>query len=230
MEVLYIIPARGGSKGLPGKNTKLLNGKPLIHYSIEAALRLTSASNICISTDDPAIKSVAEETGISVPFLRPVELASDDSSMDVVLHHALNFYEEQRKVYDAIVLLQPTSPFRTTPDIKNALTLYHSEIDMVMSVFETKANPYYLLFEEERGVLVKAKSGQFDTRQAAPKVYQANGAIYVINVKSLMDRSIKEFSSVLKFEMDEIKSIDIDTPLDFAYCEFLISKGYWKPE
>ncbi|MBI1767954.1 MAG: acylneuraminate cytidylyltransferase family protein [Bacteroidetes bacterium] len=229
METLYVIPARGGSKGLPGKNIKSLNGKPLIHYSIEAALQLTSPGNICVSTDDPIIKNVAEEAGVRVPFVRFSELATDTAPMDEVLRHAIKFYEKENKFYDTIVLLQPTSPLRSTEDIKNALSLYHPNLDMVMSVFETKANPYYVLFEETGGLLVKSKEGNFETRQSAPKVYQANGAIYIINVNSLKEKPMKQFSRTAKYEMDEIKSIDIDTPLDFEYCEFLISKGYLKP-
>ncbi len=225
METLFLIPARGGSKGLPGKNVKLLNGKPLIHYSIEAALKLTSPANICVSTDDPLIKSVAEETGIIVPFLRPPELAADTTPMNDVLLHAFKFYEKENRIYDTIVLLQPTSPLRDSQDIKNALSIYDTDIDMIMSVFETKANPYYVLFEEVGDLLVKSKEGNFETRQSTPKVYEANGAIYIINVKSLKEKPMKKFSRVKKYVMDEIKSVDIDTLIDFEYCEFLISKG-----
>ena len=227
MKTLYVIPARGGSKGLPGKNCKLLNGKPLIHYSIEAALRMTSADHICVSTDDLQTKKVVEEIGIRVPFLRPPELAADATPMEDVLHHAITFYEGQNILYDTIALLQPTSPLRRVGDIEKALSVYRADVDMVMSVYETKANPYYVLFEEVDGFLVKSKEGYFQTRQTAPKVFQANGAIYLINVKSLKDKSMKQFSRVIKTEMEELNSVDIDTPLDFVYCEFLISGGYW---
>ena len=226
MKALYVIPARGGSKGLPGKNSKLLNGKSLTQYSIETALKLARSKDVCATTDDEKIKQIAEQLGVSVPFLRPAELSTDTASMNDVLLHALNYFENKEGVYDALVLLQPTSPFRTVEDVKNALSLYNSDIDMVMSVCETKANPYYVLFEEESGFLVKSKSGNFETRQSAPKVYQANGAVYVINVKALREKSMKEFSKIRKFEMDELRSVDIDTPLDWEYCEFLISRGH----
>lgn len=228
MNTLYVIPARGGSKGIPRKNIRKLNGKPLIHYSIEAALALAPKDNICVTTDDPEIAAISEQKGIKVPFIRPAEFASDTSSMQEVLRHAIGFYEKNDKFYDALVLLQPTTPFRDPEDIRNALSLYRPEIDMVMSVYETKANPYYVLFEEVSGFLVKSKQGDFDTRQSAPSIYQANGSIYVINVSSLMTKSMKDFHKVKKLVLDEIKSVDIDTLMDWEYCEFLISKGYHK--
>jgi CMP-N,N'-diacetyllegionaminic acid synthase len=225
METLYLIPARGGSKGIPGKNIKLLNGKPLIHYSIEVALELTTVDNICINTDDEEIAAVAQRLNVPIPFKRPADLASDTASMQDVLLHALQFYERQNRFFDAIVLLQPTSPLRKPDDVKEALSQYSSDLDMVMSVTETKANPYYVLFEEVEGHLVKSKEGNFDTRQGAPKVYLANGAVYVISVNSLKKKSMKVFSRVKKMVMDEARSVDIDTMLDWEYCEFLISRG-----
>lgn len=225
MEPLYIIPARGGSKGLPGKNSKLLNGKPLIHYSIEIALSLSRPEHVCVTTDDPLIKDVSEQAGVEVPFLRPDKYASDTASMQDVLLHAINYYESLGIYYTQIVLLQPTSPFREITDIKKALSLYDKDVDMVMSVFETRANPYYVLFEETLGFLTKSKEGNFATRQSAPVVYQANGSIYIINVQSLKEKSMKKFDRIRKVVMDEIKSVDIDTQLDWDYCEFLLSRG-----
>src|SRR4051812_31147267 len=107
MKPLYIIPARGGSKGLPGKNVKILRDKPLIHYSIEVALALTAEENICVTTDDDEIIAVAQQTGIKIPFKRPAQLATDTAAMQDVLRHAINFYELNNHSYDVIVLLQP---------------------------------------------------------------------------------------------------------------------------
>lgn len=112
MEILYIIPARGGSKGIPRKNIKLLAGRPLICYSIDVARALTSDENICVSTDDNEIIRVVEEYGLKVPFKRPDYLATDTATTNDVLLHALEYYEAQGKQYDVIVLLQPTSPLR----------------------------------------------------------------------------------------------------------------------
>jgi CMP-N,N'-diacetyllegionaminic acid synthase len=225
MKPLVIIPARGGSKGVPRKNIKLLNGIPLIHYTIKAAQQLFTDSCICVSTDDEEIKKVAEETGLVVPFLRPNELASDNSGTYEVLLHAIDFYKKNGYEADTIILLQTTSPFRTSFHIEEALKLYSNEIDMVVSVKETKSNPYYILFEEnESGFLIKSKEGTFTRRQDCPKVWEYNGAIYIINIPSLKKHTIGEFKKVIKYEMDEFSSHDIDTNMDWDIAGILINR------
>lgn len=226
MKALVVIPARGGSKGLPRKNIKLLHGKPLIGYTIEAALEIFSKVDICISTDDVEIKQVSESFGIEVPFLRPDVLAQDTSGTHEVLLHALDFYRKKDKEYDVLVLLQPTSPFRNAKHIKACFDLYAPDLDMIVSVKKTNSNPYYSLFEEnEEGFLVKSKTGNFSRRQDCPDVWEYNGAIYVINIKSLENGSISSFQKIKKFEMDEINSVDIDSKLDFIFAEFLVSQN-----
>ena len=149
MKVLVIIPARGGSKGIPRKNIKLFNGKPLIYYTIDCARAVCPDEDICVSTDDSEIISVVEQYGLKVPFVRPAELATDTAGTYEVLLHALDFYEKQGKHYDVVMLLQNTSPFRTAEHVKDALKLFNSEVDMVVSVKESSANPYCNLFEED---------------------------------------------------------------------------------
>ena len=206
-KVLYVIPARGGSKGIPGKNIKPLNGKPLIYYTIEIASSLTTDENICVSTDDENIKNIVEQTGLKVPFLRPDKLARDESGMHEVLLHALNYYQAKGKEYEVLVLLQPTSPFRKAWQVREAINRWEQGIDMVVSVKESRSNPYYVLFEENTfGFLEKSKKGNFKTRQACPVVYELNGAIYVISVKSLRDQPISSFSRIKKYVMDESSS------------------------
>ena len=224
--ILVIIPARGGSKGIPRKNIKLLNGKPLIYYTVEAARGIFKDSQICVSTDDKEIVDLVENIGLKIPFIRPVELASDTATTHDVLLHALNFYKESGISVDTILLLQPTSPLRTSTHIRDALSIYNSkECDMVVSVKETKSNPYFVLYEEnEQGILVKSKKGGYQRRQDAPKVWEYNGAIYVINVESLLKNTIDKFERIYKFVMEEQCSIDIDTDLDWKICEFLIQK------
>lgn len=225
MNPLIVIPARGGSKGVPGKNIKNLNGKPLIQYTVDEARKLFDDQQIIVSTDDGDIKNKIEESGLKVPFLRPEELATDTSGTYEVLLHAIQYYESQGNDAEILVLLQPTSPFRTAIHIEEALKLFSPDIDMVVSVKETKANPYYLLFEEdEKGFLRKSKTGNFIRRQDCPKVWEYNGAIYVINIKSLKAKPVAEFDKILKYEMDEIASHDIDTPLDWKIAEYLIEK------
>lgn len=223
MKFLAVIPARGGSKGIPGKNIKILNGKPLIQYTIDAAKGAFLSEPICISTDDVKIKKVVESLGTEVPFLRPDELATDTSGTYEVLLHAVNYYESIGYSPDVVVLLQATSPFRSSRHIKEALNLYDESCEMVVSVKETNANPYYVLREEdESGYLVPSKKGNFTRRQDCPKVYEVNGAIYIINVKALKQKSISEFSKVKKYLMDDISSHDIDDMVDWKFAEFLL--------
>ena len=162
MKPLVVIPARGGSKGILRKNIKLLGGKPLIQYTIEAAREVFPDELICVTTDDLEIKEVVERLGLKVPFLRPAELATDEAGTYEVLIHAINYYESQGYYPDTIILLQVTSPFRTGKHIKEALELFDDKCEMVVSVKETKANPYYVLQEENNeGWLVKSKEGNF---------------------------------------------------------------------
>lgn len=223
MKAIAIIPARGGSKGVPKKNIKKLGGKPLIYYTIEAAREIFADDLIIISTDDLEIKQCVEKTGINVPFLRPKDLASDTAGTYEVLIHALNHVEQKGYLPDILILLQPTSPFRTGKHIKEAMKLFTPAIDMVVSVKETKANPYYLLYEEDKqGFLKKSKEGSFIRRQDCPKVWEFNGAIYVINVESLKKAPPSTFKKNIKYVMNEKSSVDIDSPLDFDFAEFLI--------
>ena len=225
--ILYIIPARGGSKGIPGKNIKLLAGRPLIAYSIDVARQVAcNPSDICISTDAPEIASVAKAEGIDVPFLRPAELATDTCGTYEVLLHALDFYKTNGKAYDTIVLLQPTSPLRTADDVRGAMELYTPDIDMVVSVKEAATNPYYNAYEvDDNGFLHISKGdGHYTRRQDAPPVWEYNGAIYVINVASLRRQRLSEFSRRRCYVMDRARSIDLDTPLDWLIAETLIKK------
>ncbi len=225
-KTLFLIPARGGSKGIPYKNIKPLHGKPLILYSVEVARQLTGDKDICVTTDDDAIINVVEETGLKVPFKRPDELATDTSGSYEVILHALDYYNQKGTEYEVVVLLQPTSPFRTAQHVKEAISLYDDSVDMVVSVNESAANPYYSLFEEnENGFLDKSKKGNYTRRQDCPKVYEYNGAIYVMNVKSLREKPLSAFTKNKKYEMPRELSIDLDTPLDWEFAEFLSKKN-----
>jgi len=225
MKPLVVIPARGGSKGVPGKNIKLLGGKPLIQYTIEAARKIFPDELICLSTDDRKIKSVAESIGLHVHFLRPTELATDSAGTYEVLLHAIRYYESNGYTPDTLILLQATSPFRTDVNIKEAIELFDDNCEMVISVKETKSNPYYLLFEEnEQGWLEKSKKGKFVTRQECPVVYELNGAIYITSVKTLKQKPMNQFDKIRKYVMDEFSSHDIDTIFDWHVAEAIVSK------
>lgn len=227
MKPLVIIPARGGSKGIPHKNIKLLGGKPLICRAIDNARSVAPDTDICVSTDDSEIIQVVENYGLKVPFIRPAELAADNSGTYEVLLHALSFYEQQGRTYDTIILLQPTSPFRRDEDISEALKLYSPDVDMVVSVTEARANPYYNCFETDSdGFLHVSKGdGKYIRRQDAPKAWEYNGAIYIINPQSLKRKSLGEFKRRRMYEMDELHSLDLDTPHDWRIAELLIAEN-----
>jgi N-acylneuraminate cytidylyltransferase len=227
MKAMYVIPARGGSKGLPGKNIRLLGGKPLIAYSIEAARQMAADDDIYVSTDDAEIRAVAEACGLPVPFLRPAELATDTAGTYEVLLHALDFAEAQGKSYDCLLLLQPTSPFRLKRHLEEALALLaaHEAAEMVVSVKITRANPYYLLaLEDGSGYLRPFAEGGFTRRQDAPPVYEYNGSLYAIRCSALRaHRSFATFTRRLKYVMEELFSLDIDTLEDWRYGECLLN-------
>ncbi|HEY0655313.1 MAG TPA: acylneuraminate cytidylyltransferase family protein [Chryseosolibacter sp.] len=228
MKPLYLITARGGSKGLPGKNIKPLNGKPLLNYTIDFARKFTSDDNIVLSTDAQEILDVAQAHGLKVPFIRPESLASDTAGSREVILHALTYFKERGIVYDSVVLLQPTSPFRSGAHLQKMLEMFSFDIDMVVSVKESHFNPYFSLFEENpEGYLALSKKGNFTRRQDCPKVYAYNGSLYVINAASLQQTPFAAFSKVKKFVMDEIHSVDIDTKFDWLVAEVILEKSLW---
>ena len=226
MHLLFLIPARGGSKGIPGKNIKRLCGKPLIFYSIEFARHFSRDEDICVSTDDPEIKKCAESIGISVPYIRPAELATDQAGTYDVIQHAIAWYKNLDKKYDAVVLLQPTSPFRLKKHLQEALRLFNNQIDMVVGVIESPYNPYFNLFEENNdGNLSLSKAGNHQSRQEAPPVYALNGLLYIINTEALEKyQSISEFKFIKKYLMASEFNVDLDTPDDWDYAEYLANK------
>ena len=226
MKTLYVIPARGGSKGIPGKNIKPLAGKPLIEYTIDVARALADDEDICVTTDDKAIIETVERTGLKVPFVRPAELSTDKSGTYEVLLHAFDFYESKGIHYDTMVLLQPTSPFRTVEDVKACLELYSDDIDMVVSVKQAATNPYYNAFEldSESFLHISKGDGNYTRRQDAPKVWEYNGAVYVINIKSLREMPLGKFTRRRMYEMSAERSIDLDTPTDWLIAETLLTQ------
>lgn len=227
MKTLYVIPARGGSKGIPHKNIKSLAGKPLIGYSIDVARQLAADDDICLTTDDPEIAATAESMGLNVPFLRPASLATDTCGTYEVLIHALDFYRDRGIDYDTLVLLQPTSPMRTADDVRAAMALYSPDIDMVVTVKEAASNPYYNCYETDSdGFLHISKGdGGYTRRQDAPKVWEYNGAVYVINVESLRRMPLSAFTRRRMSVMPAERSVDLDTPVDWLIAEKLIENS-----
>jgi CMP-N,N'-diacetyllegionaminic acid synthase len=223
---LVVIPARGGSKGISRKNIKLLNGKPLILYTIEAAQSIFDSTRICVSTEDFEINAIAKQTGLSYTYIRPEKLATDTISSHEVILDVIEHYQNQGLTFETIILLQPTSPFRTSKHILEAIKLYESsECEMVVSVKETKCNPYFNLFEEnELGDLELSKKGNFTSRQSAPKTYEYNGAIYIFSKETIQSKQFSEFGRIKKYEMSAIDSVDLDEPLDWKLAELIFNE------
>jgi N-acylneuraminate cytidylyltransferase len=225
-DILVVIPARGGSKGIPMKNIKPLNGKPLIKYSIEFALKHFKKEQIVVSTDHKDIQRVAQSSGIPTPTLRPIHLAQDKSATYDVLLDIIKQKKAEGFNFNRILLLQPTSPFRSSKHLLNILEMDRPNIDMIVSVKETKSNPYFNLFEEDNlGFLVLSKQSDVDGRQFAPKVYEYNGSIYLMKIARLEKTKISEFDRVKKYIMTSIESIDLDTHLDWGFAEFMLKEN-----
>lgn len=221
MKILYVIPAKGGSKGIPRKNIKPLNGKPLIYYSIDVARQMTSYENICVSTDDEEIIEVVESYGLKVPFKRPDHLATDTATTNDVLLHAIDYYEAKGIYYDVLVLLQPTSPLRSSIHIKEALNLYNDDLDMIVSVKESHSASV-ICKENEEGFLEFCFNKSGSRRQDISSYYEYNGAVYIINIERLKNKGLSGFTNKKKYVMDEFSSIDIDIPLDWIIVESIL--------
>ncbi|MDF3027329.1 MAG: CMP-N-acetylneuraminic acid synthetase [Fluviicola sp.] len=223
-DILVVIPARGGSKGIPRKNLKLLGNKPLIAYTIEVARELFEDTQICVSTDDEEIAAFARTYGNIVPFMRPADLSTDEASSQEVILHALDFYRE--KEYKAVILLQPTSPFRKKEHIEACVGMFDSSVDMIATVSESHANPYFNLMEENsEGFLTRSKPSDYTRRQDCPSVYALNGAVYVINTQSVRTKLIAGFDKVRKVMMSSLESVDLDTPLDWKIATLILEES-----
>lgn len=222
-KILALITARGGSKGIPGKNIKLLGGEPLINWTIGAAKTSSYIDRLILSTDDSLIASKAKEAGCDVPFRRPAYLAEDtSSSMDVIIH-ALSMIEEQ---YDFILLLQPTSPFRNSYHVDSIIEqAINSDSPMVVSVSRSKKHPAFMFSLLGDKLVPVLNKGLQKRRQDMSDIYEYNGALYFSDVAFL--KKVKSFNceEVSAYFMGEIESIDIDDDSDWKYAEYIIREG-----
>lgn len=235
MRVLGVIPARGGSKGVPGKNIRLLGGKPLLSYTIEAALR-SKIDRTIVSTENKKIAAIAKKYGAEVPFLRPKELATDKASSLSVLLHALHYLEKEELYFpDVVVFLQPTSPFRTSAHIDAGLKLLlASRVDSVIGVCEAEFHPYYMYWKDGRDNLrefIKKKDKPL-RRQDLPPLFRANDSL-IISRRRYFDGAGKNVPcfnprSMKGLVMDRISSIDINDEFDFLLAELIVKSGLFK--
>jgi N-acylneuraminate cytidylyltransferase/CMP-N,N'-diacetyllegionaminic acid synthase len=224
--LLVIIPARGGSKGLPRKNIRQLAGKPLIAWTIEAALRSQVPSRVVLSTDDPEILNVGLQWGAEAPFLRPIELAQDQSgSVDVILHAVHWLADNENYLPEYVMFLQPTSPLRSSEDIQQAVRLIRDkQADAVVSVNPVHQHPYWMKTISTDGRLVNFLSTErpYTSRQDLPPTYALNGAIYLIKRDVFLAQRSLNVENTLAYVMPSERSLDIDTPWDFHLAELVL--------
>ncbi|MFA6357071.1 MAG: acylneuraminate cytidylyltransferase family protein [Candidatus Omnitrophota bacterium] len=222
-KIVCIIPARGGSKGLPGKNIKMLLGKPLIAYSIRQAKQSELIDRVIVSTDDKKIAKISEKYGAEVPFIRPKSLAQDKSSTMDVLLHAMEWLKKDNYSFDVLVLLHATAPLRLVGDINNSIKLlFNKNVSNVFSVTEAHRNPYFNMVEVKRGRVKLVKKSCFTARQAAPEVYDMNASIYVWWKDVLIKGKGVFLSNSRIYVMPKRRSIDIDDYIDFRVAEILM--------
>jgi len=225
-KVLCIIPARNGSKGLPKKNIMLLAGKPLIHWSIQSALHSKYIDETIVSTDSHKIASISKKSGATVPFLRPASLATSKATTKDVIIHAINQVERKGQYYKYIVLLQPTSPLRTHKDIDESIEyLKNKSTKAVVSVCETEHNPLWIntLLKNKKMNNFVPKFFKNKNRQQLPKYYRINGAIYVSDISYFKENNGFIGDNTIAYIMPQLRSVDIDTILDFKLAEIIKS-------
>lgn len=227
--IVAIIPARSGSKSVPRKNIAMVAGKPLIAWTIETALSCPSLSRVIVSTDDSQIAEVARSYGAEVPFLRPSELAQDDTPDLPVFQHVLAWLREHEGYLpDILVHLRPTSPLRRVEDIEGAIAkLWETNADCVRSVCSVEHHPYWMkrLVGDRLVPFVEGHDERSHyQRQLLPPVYRLNGAVDVMWARNVVERGFLYGGDMRAYVMDRERSVDLDSELDFALVEVLIQK------
>ena len=221
---LCLMLARGGSKGLPGKNLKLLGEKPLIYYTIKAVQDSGLFDRFILSTDSQEISDVAKSYGVEVPFLRPKELAKDDSSPLDAIEHALKWVQTNDKRYDYVQSVQPTAPFRTAEDIRRGIkVLFEKNADMVISVCQTSHPPYWSnVLPEDHSLKGFVNPEHLTNRQELPVTYRLNGAIYVAKWDVFYEKRNWFEQNTYAYIMPVERSVDIDSEIDFKLADLLL--------
>jgi CMP-N,N'-diacetyllegionaminic acid synthase len=228
MKILGLIPARGGSKGVPKKNIKLLGKLPLIEYTIYSAKESKFLTEIVVSTDDEEIAIAAEVAGYKPPFIRPEEFAQDTSTSLEVVQHAIDFFESQNIFFDAVCLLQPTNPFRGKGFIDNAIEKFiASKADSLVSVLEIphEFNPHWA-FEEAQNGLLKITTGEskiIPRRQDLPKAFHRDGSVYITKTEVIKNGSLYG-NSIAYIENNPQLHVNIDTMKDWEKAEKLLTQ------
>lgn len=227
MRVLGLVPARAGSKGVPGKNTRLLGDRPLLAYTAETALAASGLQRVVLSTEDPAIAELGESLGLDVAFLRPSELAADDTPMIAVLQHAIDALSEP---FDAICLLQPTSPFRPAGLVDRCIDLLGaSDADAVVTMLPvpTEHNPHWVYVRDHRGHLRLAtgEASPVARRQDLPAAFHRDGSVYVMRTKGVLEG--RPYGDRIEaVVLDPARHVNIDDLDDWARAEALLESEH----
>lgn len=222
---LAIIPARSGSKGVIDKNIRLLNGKPLVAYSIEAALKSKMFDEVLVSTDSEKYAEIAKKYGADIPFLRSKENSDDQTSSWKVVREVLKRYDEMGENFDTITLLQPTSPLRSSEDIISGYRLFHEKkADSVIGVCEVEHSPLLCnLINHDLSLQNFVRPDIYmKPRQELPQYYRVNGALYIVRVKEVINIPDLYNSKCYAYMMPKEKSIDIDSLMDFQLAEMIM--------
>ncbi|TXD81690.1 acylneuraminate cytidylyltransferase family protein [Subsaximicrobium wynnwilliamsii] len=228
MRILAVIPARGGSKGVPGKNIKLLGGKPLVAYSIEKANQSKLLDLVILSTETKKIAAIGKKFGANVPFLRPLELAQDDTPTIDVLKHAIDFYESQTIFFDAICILQPTTPFRECGFIDKAIAKFiETAVDTLISVLPVPHhfNPHWV-FELNGQNFLKIATGDdkiIPRRQELPQSFYRDGSIYLIKTEIIKNQNSLFGATIGHIQSSEESYVNIDMMQDWENAEKLLA-------
>jgi len=229
MKTVALICARGGSKGLPGKNIKQLNGKPLIAWAIEQALAVTRISRVIVSTDSEEIAAIARRWGAQVPFMRPAELAGDDSPEWLAWRHALGYLRDiEGEMPDVMVVIPTTAPLRLSADIDNCLDVFErSGSDMVITVTDAHRSPYFNMVRQNSdgtvGLVIPSEKN-ISRRQDAPPVFDITTVAYVTRPDFILTKSAIFDGDVSSVHIPPERAIDIDTLLDFRFAEMMFAE------
>ena len=228
MKYVALICARRGSKGLPGKNIKLFNGIPLIAWSINIAKQDDRISNVFVSTDSEEIALIAKEYGAEVPFLRPKELAQDNSPEWLVWRHFLNYQKSQKNKIDSLLVLPTTAPLRNLEDINNCIVEYEKgDVDIVITICDSHRNPYFnmvTLDQNRNSSLVIQPKAKVTRRQSAPEVFDVTTVAYVVRSEFVNEKSGIFDGKVRAIHVPKKRAIDIDTQFDFDIAEYFSKK------
>jgi CMP-N-acetylneuraminic acid synthetase len=230
LRILGLVPARGGSKGVPRKNLRLLNGRPLLQYTADAARRARSLSRIVLSTDDLEIADIGRRCGLEVPFLRPEALAQDSTPTLPVIQHALAYLEAAGDRFDAVCILQPTTPLRRPDDIDRCIQLLEETgADAVVTVLPVppEHNPHWVYFRREDGrlELSTGEKAPISRRQDLPPAYRREGSVYVTRRDPIMERGTLFGDRLMGCVLDPADCIDINTPDEWERAERMVQVG-----